>query len=132
MYLENGLRGLPFSPTLEPATEDAVYVNDSDEALSEGNFNRVPILLGFNSQEAVVASEVPCKSLNILIELILKNYISVYLDFYLNNYDIAVSMLTPWTLTQKVLSRNLAGIKVKYNFFELESIAYDRQRLINV
>lgn len=72
MYLENGLRGLPFSPTLEPATEDAVYVNDSDEALSEGNFNRVPILLGFNSQEAVVASEVPCKSLNTSIELILK------------------------------------------------------------
>lgn len=62
MFLENGLRGFPFAPTLEPDTEDAVYVNDSDKALSNGNFNRVPILLGFNSQEALFAGDVPRKT----------------------------------------------------------------------
>lgn len=60
MFLTNGLRGLPFAPSLEPDIEGAVYVNDSVEALSEGNFNQVPILLGFNSQEALDVGDVPC------------------------------------------------------------------------
>lgn len=60
MFLTNGLRGLPFAPSLEPDIEGAVYVNDSVDALSEGNFNQVPILLGFNSQEALDVGEVPC------------------------------------------------------------------------
>lgn len=60
MFLNNGLRGLPFAPVLEPDVEGAVYVNASDTALSEGNFNTVPILIGFNSQEALAAGSVPC------------------------------------------------------------------------
>lgn len=60
MFLTNGLRGLPFAPVLEVNIKGAVYVNASDSALSEGNFNTVPILIGFNSQEALSAGSVPC------------------------------------------------------------------------
>lgn len=63
MFLTNGFRGLPFAPSLEPDIEGAVFVNKSLEALSEGNYNQVPTLLGFNSQEALSAGDVPCNNL---------------------------------------------------------------------
>ncbi|XP_066261238.1 juvenile hormone esterase-like [Euwallacea similis] len=114
LYFTNGLRGLPFAPTLEPNIAGAVYVNPSDEALTYGNFNSVPVLMGFNSQEAVAAGSVP-----------------FYLDLYLVTYDIEQAFLAPWSLTQKSTKRILAGANIKYKYFQYTAIATNRQQLIN-
>ena len=46
------LKGLVYAPVVESEDrEDAVITKYSYEALQSGDFNRVPILLGFNSEE---------------------------------------------------------------------------------
>ncbi|RZC34029.1 cholinesterase 1-like [Asbolus verrucosus] len=48
----NVATSLPFSPTLEPEHEDAFISERSYELLKAGDFERVPYIVGFNSQEA--------------------------------------------------------------------------------
>nr|AEE62728.1 unknown [Dendroctonus ponderosae] len=113
LFLGNGLRGLPYAPVIEPDIEGAVYTKASETALEEGNFQQVPILMGFNSEEAVGA-----ESLTSLIKI------------YLLYYDVAIAHLTPWSFTQVETTRYLAGADIKYEYFQLESIAADTHKLI--
>lgn len=67
------------------------------------------------------------------IPLTLINFVfSVFLNLYLANYDVVVEQLTPWSLTQEALKRLEAGTQIKYHYFALESITFNRQRLLNV
>lgn len=45
------LNGLPFSPLIEVDSPEAIVTKKSYEALLRGNFNRVPLLHGYNSLE---------------------------------------------------------------------------------
>ena len=48
------LKGLAYAPVLESEDrEDAVITKYSYEALQNGDFDKVPVLLGFNSEEGV-------------------------------------------------------------------------------
>ncbi|KAL1506685.1 hypothetical protein ABEB36_006005 [Hypothenemus hampei] len=100
LFLTNGLRGLPYAPTIEPNIEGALYTNPSDAALSAGLFHKVPVLMGFNSEEAVSAGSVPH-----------------YIDIYLNYYGLIVGFLTPYSLTSDEIKRFICGQDIKLNFF---------------
>ncbi|KAG5887779.1 hypothetical protein JTB14_035126 [Gonioctena quinquepunctata] len=56
--ITSAMRGSVFAPCKEPAHDGAVVLEPSHEILRNGNFNRVPIIIGFNSQEALVFSKV--------------------------------------------------------------------------
>ncbi|XP_066147122.1 juvenile hormone esterase-like [Euwallacea fornicatus] len=114
LFFMDGLRGLPFAPTLEPNVAGAIYVSPSDEVLTSGHYNSVPVLMGFNSQEAVAAGSIP-----------------FYLDLYLLTYDINKALLAPWSLTQNSIDRILAGKNIKNKYFQNTAIATHRQQLIN-
>ncbi|XP_049817789.1 juvenile hormone esterase isoform X2 [Aethina tumida] len=43
--------GIPFSPTIEPRHKRAFLTDFSYEMLNSGNFSRVPVIIGLNSQE---------------------------------------------------------------------------------
>ncbi|KAJ8968659.1 hypothetical protein NQ314_002182, partial [Rhamnusium bicolor] len=51
--LSNPRDGLIFAPTLEPKIKGAVVTKKSHERLNFGDFNRVPCLIGFNSEEGI-------------------------------------------------------------------------------
>lgn len=54
MVLGNPLHGLSFSPTTESEVEGAVVTGHSYEKLVNGHFQKVPVILGFNSEEAIM------------------------------------------------------------------------------
>lgn len=54
------------------------------------------------------------------------------IKLYLTYYDVAIANLAPWSLTQVATSRYLAGADVKYEYFQLESIVADSEKLIKV
>uniref|UniRef100_A0A6P7G164 Carboxylic ester hydrolase n=1 Tax=Diabrotica virgifera virgifera TaxID=50390 RepID=A0A6P7G164_DIAVI len=45
--------GLTFRPVIEDDHEDAIVTEPMQAALSNGRFNRVPVLIGFNSEESL-------------------------------------------------------------------------------
>nr|WCC58198.1 carboxylesterase [Pharsalia antennata] len=111
--LENPLEGLFFSPVIEPAHVDAIVVGKSDELLQNGAFNKVPVLLGFNSNEAAAVGA-----------------ISDIVLLYLGTYDVAVQNLSPYDLSTSSLRRLLAGICIKYHYFGLLPISTQSDEVI--
>lgn len=51
MAATNPLSGLLFSPSIEPEHEGAVITGESYKLLENGDFQRVPSIVGFNSLE---------------------------------------------------------------------------------
>ncbi|KAI7815369.1 carboxylesterase [Rhyzopertha dominica] len=49
--------GTPYSPNLEPKHEGAIITRKSYELLRTGNFIKVPYIMGFNSEEGVIAQD---------------------------------------------------------------------------
>lgn len=47
------LDGLGFAPTTEVNHPGAVITNHSHSILKDGDFNRIPVIIGFNSEEAL-------------------------------------------------------------------------------
>ncbi|XP_023309934.1 venom carboxylesterase-6-like [Anoplophora glabripennis] len=104
--LENPLEGLFFSPVIEPEHDGAIVVGMSDELLQQGAFNKVPVLLGLNSNEAAAVGVIPD-----------------ILRLYLLIYDVEVENLAPYDLTNSSSSRLLAAVRVKVHYFGLESVS---------
>lgn len=50
--MDNIFNGLPIGPVIEPEHKDAIFTGKSHELLRTGNFNRVPVIVGLNSNEA--------------------------------------------------------------------------------
>lgn len=48
---DNPLDGLVYTPVIEPASKGAVITTSSFEILRSGNFNHIPVLVGYNSAE---------------------------------------------------------------------------------
>lgn len=49
--MDNPRDGLIFGPTIEPELPGAVVTKKSHEMLKNGEFNKVPCIVGFNSAE---------------------------------------------------------------------------------
>ncbi|KAJ8939780.1 hypothetical protein NQ314_010984 [Rhamnusium bicolor] len=53
IYVGVSWNGLIFAPTVEPPHKDAVVLGKSHENLKNCQFNKVPMIIGFNSQEGI-------------------------------------------------------------------------------
>lgn len=59
MFATANLRdGLLFAPVIEPEHEGAILTRRSHQLLEEGHFHDVPIVMGYNSMEALL-DEIP-------------------------------------------------------------------------
>lgn len=59
------LNGFTLGPVVEPEHEDAFFTGISHDKLLNGNFTKVPILIGYNSNEAGIFKK-NCNQLEIL------------------------------------------------------------------
>lgn len=59
--ITNPLEGLPLGPVIEPAHAEAVITGKSHDLLKNGQFNRVPIMIGHTSLEAHSNDGLSCK-----------------------------------------------------------------------
>ncbi|XP_030764669.1 carboxylesterase 4A-like [Sitophilus oryzae] len=109
----NPLDGLVFAPTAEVHHPGAVFANKSHEALKDGNINRVPIIIGFNSQEAIPFVDV------------LK-----YLKPYLATYDLFATRLVTDSLNIKsfIIKLVLARL-IRLKYFGLIPIVFSTSQL---
>lgn len=51
-FLNNPTGGLPLGPVVEPESSGAIITGKSYDLLKNGDFNKVPILIGHTSLEA--------------------------------------------------------------------------------
>ncbi|XP_060528004.1 juvenile hormone esterase-like isoform X2 [Cylas formicarius] len=59
LYIGDSLRqGNTFSPSVEPSYANAVVTKKSFEAFREGNVNKIPLIVGINSQESKFFSSI--------------------------------------------------------------------------
>ncbi|XP_049825070.1 juvenile hormone esterase-like [Aethina tumida] len=109
----NPLDGLPYGPVMEPDHEGAFFSSKSHELLQNGGFHKVPMIIGYNSEEAVYADNIPD-----LLKLLLVKY-----DFQPTNLvpdDMNIkSSLTKW----------LVGNKIKFHYFGLDLILASDSKL---
>ncbi|KAF7266119.1 hypothetical protein GWI33_020491 [Rhynchophorus ferrugineus] len=99
--IDNVLNGLPMGPVKEPDHEGAVFSSRSHEDLKNGAFQRVPVIIGLNSNEA--------KSfLGLIIGLIKP---------FFGRFDLDIARLTPHDLTGNLTKRTLAGAEIKEHYF---------------
>ncbi|CAG9856921.1 unnamed protein product [Phyllotreta striolata] len=109
----NPLAGLVFSPVIEPPHEGAFFSSYSHQLLSEGKFNRVPVIMGINSNEANVIDDIP-----------------LIIDIFLEAYDIDYSNLAPADLTNNSLDRDTAGFSIRFYYFSLLPIGVQEKNVI--
>nr|CAH7767200.1 unnamed protein product [Callosobruchus chinensis] len=103
--LENPLAGIMFGPVIEPYHDGAFFYNKSEELLRTGEFNRVPVLMGINSNEAVAANDIPAE-----------------LRLFFVKYDINVALIAPEDLTNDTRKRREAAKEIKSYFFNSASL----------
>ncbi|KAJ8963269.1 hypothetical protein NQ318_018736 [Aromia moschata] len=112
--LSNPRDGLIFAPSIEPEHAEAVVTKKSHEMLKFGDFNRVPCIVGFNSEEGVPYKEV--------ID---------YARLYLFTYDIFSSRLVPIDMNiDSYWTKIWVGISIKAHYFGLVPINFSEQALV--
>ncbi|KAL1491819.1 hypothetical protein ABEB36_012356 [Hypothenemus hampei] len=108
----NILAGLPFAVVKEPNHPGAVFSSRTWQQLESGNFSRVPMIVGFNSNEGAALS----------------SYIDLIRPVMVQ-YDLDLTRLVPHDLTRNPLKRIPAAFEVRRNFFNLSPIALQDQSL---
>ncbi|GJQ72645.1 hypothetical protein Trydic_g1307 [Trypoxylus dichotomus] len=93
------LNGLVYAPVIEPPNDGAAVTAASYEELKRGNFNQVPLLMGYNSAEATG----------------LINGISL-LSLYLATYDIIPTRLVPASMNANAIDVLPIGVQIR-NFY---------------
>ncbi|CAG9760122.1 unnamed protein product [Ceutorhynchus assimilis] len=97
--------GGPFGPVIEPESEDAFLTEDSYRAYKNGDFHKVPVLLGINSQES-----------KFLYSLITTLRPILFL------YDISPSLLVRTAMNiSSIEDKRIVGTKIKQHYFKSES-----------
>ncbi|CAH0547347.1 unnamed protein product [Brassicogethes aeneus] len=105
--------GLPIGPVMEPDHKGAVFSNKSYELLSKGIFNRVPLIIGHTSQEALAAGDLP-----FLVKFLLGHFTSNRENF------------TPIDMNIKNPIESLyVGLKIKYHYFGFNLVSRDSRGL---
>lgn len=113
----NPLNGLVFAPVIERPHENAIVTNKTYEMLKLGMFNKVPQIIGFNSQEGVPFLDV----IN-------------FVRLYLLSYDISPTRLVPvdMNLPNISLQKLLAAIQIRFHYFGLLGIiAFTRNQVVH-
>ncbi|CAH0546940.1 unnamed protein product [Brassicogethes aeneus] len=105
--------GLPIGPVMEPNQEGAVFSGKSYEMLSKGIFNRVPLMIGHTSQEALAAGNLP-----ILVKLLLGH-------FTLNRENFT---LIDMNIKNRIKSL-FVGETIKYYYFGFNSVVQNSHSL---
>ncbi|XP_049825157.1 juvenile hormone esterase [Aethina tumida] len=109
----NPLSGLPYGPVMEPDHEGAFFSSKSHELLQNGGFHKVPMIIGYNSEEAVSASAIPD-----LLKLLLAKY------------DFQPSNLVPDDMNIKSgFAKWLVGNIIKFRYFGLDLILSSSSKL---
>ncbi|KAK9874754.1 hypothetical protein WA026_005564 [Henosepilachna vigintioctopunctata] len=111
--LENPSNGFALGPTTETGPNSVVNEN-IHEKLRTGDFNRVPVLTGFNSGEA--------------------NLVIVFYDyarFYFWTFDWLPKKLVPVDMNADSQLLNIIGKEVQNFYFGLNSITASKQLFIN-
>ncbi|XP_060526499.1 venom carboxylesterase-6-like [Cylas formicarius] len=107
--------GIPFAPVSEPYHQDAVFSGRSHELLKRGAFNRVPVIIGYTSNEAGYFVSTSIDSLRPL----------------LFQYDADIAKLAPYDLTRDRIRRLLAASLIKSHFFGNGSVANATQQALS-
>nr|WCJ12952.1 carboxylesterase [Dendroctonus armandi] len=104
--VDNIFNGLPMGPVVEPDHEEAVITEKSHELLRTGQFNKVPVIVRINSNEA-------------------KSFLGLFIDIIkplFTRYDLNIAMFAPYDLSRNSSKRVLAGTEVKQHWFGEEPI----------
>jgi carboxylesterase type B len=116
VYIINPLRGLVFAPVIEVQTDDAVFTVKSDDYFKSGGYpNKVPVLIGYNSNEGGSAHGLP--------ELLRQ---------YLSYIDIVSNTLAPFSLTATTAVRNIAANEIRLFYFGLNSIPEQHEQAVKL
>ncbi|XP_050304288.1 juvenile hormone esterase-like [Anthonomus grandis grandis] len=96
------LAGLPWGPVYEPDIEGAFFTTNNRSWLeySEGNFQRVPMIMGFNSNEAGAVTDYIAYVLPVLAE-----------------YSVDVQRFTPIDMTSNFFRRITVGATIRTHYF---------------
>ncbi|KAJ8945662.1 hypothetical protein NQ318_012380 [Aromia moschata] len=110
--LTNPRDGLVFSPCEEVPHEGAAVLGKSHERLKNGNFSRVPMIVGFNSQEGI---------------FFVKRLQQIRL--YLATYDLAPVRLIPIDMNVRPLQVPIVATKIKTKYFGLAPVTMSDAKL---
>jgi carboxylesterase type B len=112
--ISNPLRGLAWSPVIEVEHEGAVFTQKSDDYFKSGAYpNKVPVLIGYNSNEAGIAGS-----------------LTDALRQYLLLLDIVSNTLAPFSLTSTTQLRNLAANEIRLFYFGVNAIRNQMEQVI--
>ncbi|XP_030763101.1 pyrethroid hydrolase Ces2a-like [Sitophilus oryzae] len=104
-YIPDIFSGLPFAVVQEPDHDNAILSDRSYKLLSTGDFNRVPLIIGYNSLEIKgIPSDLPLPFL------------------LLSQIMLSVPKLAPYDLTGNILLRFLAGKIIRVYYFGLDLV----------
>lgn len=109
----------------EPDHPDAVLSSKSWELMKNGNFNKVPLIVGFNSDEAAYFADIAVsKDFNKVFKFtLLYYYVVENFGLVLLKYDILKYLLAPYDLTENLVKKEIAGSEVSDRFFGTSSVA---------
>ncbi|GJQ72643.1 hypothetical protein Trydic_g1305 [Trypoxylus dichotomus] len=109
------LNGLVFGPVIEAPSDTAVITSSSYEKFYQGDFNRVTLLIGYNSAEAYIFKG--------LFQLIW---------FYATRYDLLPGELVPKSMKANLLDLPIIGLKIKEFYTGLNGVlALNEQGMLN-
>ncbi|XP_066249553.1 carboxylesterase 4A-like [Euwallacea similis] len=110
----NPLDGLAFAPNTEVPHPGAVISNHSHSILKDGEFNGVPVIVGFNSQEAL-------GSINVIN----------YLIPYLAKYDLFSTKLVPKSLNiKRYLIKIIVAQLIRIKYFGWKPMILSNNQLV--
>ncbi|KAJ8955015.1 hypothetical protein NQ318_000447 [Aromia moschata] len=114
VLLSNNPRdGLVFTPVIEPDHDGAIVTKKSHQLLSDGEFNAVPVIIGYTSLEALL-QEIPA-----------------LLRVWLLTYDVQPSRLVPINLNiASSFTRASVGLQVKTQYFGLVLVSTSSERVM--
>nr|QYA71948.1 carboxylesterase [Anoplophora glabripennis]QYA72000.1 carboxylesterase [Anoplophora glabripennis] len=113
LVLTNPRNGLIFAPAEEPDLKNSVVVKKSHEKLKKGQFNRVPMIVGFNSQEGLPFADA--------LERV---------RLYLLTYDINPVRLIPVDMNVKSADKLTVATKIKTHYFGIRPVSLSDKNLV--
>uniref|UniRef100_A0AAR5P4C2 Carboxylic ester hydrolase n=1 Tax=Dendroctonus ponderosae TaxID=77166 RepID=A0AAR5P4C2_DENPD len=105
------LGGIPMGVVTEPALPGAFITKKNWELLSTGQFQKVPLLMGFSSNESANLDLNAVRSTPLLLQ-----------------YSLDLKLLAPAGLTKNLIKQILAGAKVRGHYFNTVNIASDPKK----
>ncbi|CAG9764883.1 unnamed protein product [Ceutorhynchus assimilis] len=114
LLTHNALSGLIFAPCIEVNHPGAVLTNFSHSIMKNGDFSRIPVMVGFNSEEGA-------RGVDML----------TFLKPYVASYDLFSTRLVPASLNiERSLQKIVAAQLIRMKYFGLMPIRLSNKNLI--